>query len=122
MRSVWGTFPEYHTSADNLAFLDPNSLAQSLKVCASVFDVLENNRRFRNLIPFGEPQLGRRGLYPSTGGKALEVELNARLWTLNLSDGNYSLLEIAEKSGLPFAIIQESAELLYQKGILAAAD
>ena len=107
---------------DNLDFLDPNSLAGSLQVCASIFDVIENNRRFKNLLPYGEPQLGRRGLYPSTGGKAPEKELNARLWTLNLSDGDHSLLDIAERSGLPFHLICESADLLFQKGILAPVD
>ena len=119
MRSVWGTFPEYHTSADNLDFLDPRSLAESLQVCAAILDVLENNRRYRNLSPFGEPQLGRRGLYPSTGGISPEEELHARLWTLNLSDGQHALLDIAERSGLPFALIQESADLLARNGLLS---
>ena len=44
MRSVWGTFPEYHTSADNLDFIRPPQLAGSLGVCAAILDVLENNR------------------------------------------------------------------------------
>ena len=51
MRSVWGTFPEYHTSADNLAFIQPLQLAGSLRVCAAILDVLENNRRYRNQSP-----------------------------------------------------------------------
>ena len=122
MRSVWGTFPEYHTSMDNLQFLDPDSLAGSLQVCVSSFDLLENNRRFKNLAPFGEPQLGRRGLYPAMGGTSPERELHARLWTLNLSDGHHSLLDIAERSGLPFDLVCESADLLLQKGLLAPAD
>src|SRR4029077_20709175 len=87
MRSVWGTFPEYHTSADNLEFLSPDSLAVSLSVCTSVIEVLESNWCYTNLAPFCEPQLGRRGLYHSTGGTALDQEINARLWVLNLSDG-----------------------------------
>jgi aminopeptidase-like protein len=118
MRSVWGTFPEYHTSGDNLDFLDPISMAESLQVCVSVFDLLENDRKYKNLSPFGEPQLGRRGLYPSTGGTIPERELNARLWTLNLSDGHHSLLDIAERSGLPFALIRESADILLDGGLL----
>lgn len=122
MRSVWGTFPEYHTSADNLDFLDPISLVESLQVCASVLDVLENNRRYRNLAPFGEPQLGRRGLYPAAPVTSAEQELNARLWTLNLSDGNYSLLDIAERSGLPFALVKESAEVLLSKELLTLVE
>jgi len=122
MRSVWGTFPEYHTSADNLDFLDPNSLLESFEVCASVIDVLEKNQRYANLSPFGEPQLGRRGLYPSVGGTSPESELNARLWTLNLSDGHHSLLDIAERSGLPFDRVNAAADLLLRNGLLAPVD
>src|SRR5881409_589696 len=67
-RSPNGGYPEYHTSADNLAFVRPESLAGSLSVCADVMEILENNGRFLNTSPFGEPQLGRRGLYRTTGG------------------------------------------------------
>jgi aminopeptidase-like protein len=119
MRTVWGTFPEYHTSADNLDFIQPGQLAGSLRVCAAVMDVLENNRRYQNLNPYCEPQLGKRGLYRSTGGEAIGVEINARLWTLNLSDGEHSLLDIADYSGLPFSAISDAAELLRENGLLA---
>ena len=118
MRSVWGTFPEYHTSADNLAFLAPESLGESFHVCASIFDLLETNRSYKNLSPFCEPQLGRRGLYHSTGGTSPETEINARLWVLNMSDGNHSLLDIAERSGLPFSILNDAADLLSRNGLL----
>ena len=120
MRSVWGSFPEYHTSADNLEFIHPAQLAESLRVCAAIFDVLESNRRYRNLNPYCEPQLGKRNLYRSTGGEAIGVELNARLWVLNLSDGEHSLLDIAERSHLPFSAISDAAGLLCQSGLLTA--
>jgi aminopeptidase-like protein len=119
MRSVWGTFPQYHTSADNLAFITPQQLAESLRVCTAVVDVLENNRRYRNLSPFCEPQLGKRNLYRSTGGEAIGAEINARLWVLNLSDGEHSLLDIAERSGLPFPSIHDAADVLAESGLLA---
>ena len=119
MRSVWGTFPEYHTSADNLDFIRPEKLAASLRVCAAIVDILENNRSYRNLKPFCEPQLGRRDLYRTTGGNAIGQEIHARLWVLNLSDGDHSLLEIAERSGLPFSQICDAADLLQQAGLLA---
>jgi aminopeptidase-like protein len=122
MRSVWGTFPEYHTSADNLEFLSPDSLSESLSVCASVCDVLENNLRYRNLAPFGEPQLGRRGLYHLTGGSAPDLEISARLWVLNLSDGTNSLLDIAERSGIAFSLIREAANLLKNNGLLESVE
>ncbi len=119
MRSVWGTFPEYHTSADNLNFIHPKQLAESLGLCADIFDVLEENRRYRNLNPYCEPQLGRRNLYRSTGGGAIEAQINARLWVLNLSDGEHSLLDIAERSGHPFPLIHAAAEALQESGLLA---
>ncbi len=119
MRSVWGTFPEYHTSADNLDFIRPEKLAESLRACVSIVDVLEGNRRYRNLNPYCEPQLGRRGLYRSTGGHAIGEEINARLWVLNLSDGEHTLLDIAERSGVTFPLIRDAADLLCQGGLLA---
>ncbi len=120
MRGVWGTFPEYHTSADNLEFITPQKLCESFRVCAAVVDVLENNGRYRNLNPFCEPQLGKRNLYRSTGGEAIGVEINARLWVLNLSDGKHSLLDIAQRSGLPFWTIVNAADVLRESGLLSA--
>ena len=119
MRSVWGSFPEYHTSADNLDFIKPQALAASLRVCAAIVDVLENNDHYRNLNPYCEPQLGRRGLYHGTGGDGIDSEINARLWVLNLSDGGHSLLDIAQQSKLPFAQINDAAELLCTAGLLS---
>jgi aminopeptidase-like protein len=120
MRSVWGTFPEYHTSADNLEFIRPESLAGALQVCAAVFDVLEGNRRYCNQSPYCEPQLGKRNLYRSTGGESIGTEINARLWVLNFSDGEHSLLDIAERSGLPFSAVRQAADLLEEAGLLVA--
>jgi len=122
MRSVWGTFPEYHTSADNLDFIHPEQLAESLRVCIGIVNVLENDRSYRNLAPFCEPQLGKRDLYRSTGGEAIGTEINARLWVLNFSDGEHSLLEIAERSGIPFSTISNAAELLCERGLLSAVE
>jgi aminopeptidase-like protein len=119
MRSVWGSFPEYHTSADNLDFIHPKQLAESFRVCTAVFNVLENNRTYRNLQPYCEPQLGRRNLYRSTGGESISDEIHARLWVLNLSDGEHSLLDIAERSGLPFQAIHNAADLLVQSELLS---
>lgn len=122
MRSVWGTFPEYHTSADNLDFIHPQQLARSLRACLGIAEVLENDGGYRNLSPYCEPQLGKRDLYRSTGGSPIGTEIHARLWVLNLSDGRNSLLDIAERSGLPFATILDAAEILREGGLLAAID
>ncbi len=122
MRSVWGTFPEYHSSADNLEFISAIHLARSLRVCTAIFDVLEGNRFYRNESPWCEPQLGRRNLYRPTGGEGIGMENMARLWVLNLSDGQHSLLDIAERAGIPFATISEAADLLRQNGLLTPGD
>jgi aminopeptidase-like protein len=120
MRSVWGTFPEYHTSADNLDFIEPEALRASLHVCARIVDVLENNRRHRNLNAYCEPQLGKRNLYHSTGGHAIGADSNALLWVLNFSDGYHSLLDIAERADIAFSAIKDAADLLTQNGLLEA--
>ncbi len=119
MRSVWGSFPEYHTSADNLDFIQPQRLAESLRMCVAILDVLESNRRYCNLMPYCEPQLGKRNLYRSTGGEAIGMHMLARLWVLNLSDGAHSLLDVAEHADLPFPAISDAAELLSQAGLLS---
>lgn len=118
MRSVWGSFPEYHTSADNLEFIKPQKLAESFSVCSEVLDVLEKNVRYQSLNPFCEPQLGRRNLYPSTGG-SIATETTARLWVLNQSDGEHSVLDIAQRSGIPFQATNDAADVLHQAGLLS---
>ncbi len=119
-RTPHGRFPQYHTSADDLDFVRPECLADSFAVYLAVLGVLDANRTYRNLCPRGEPQLGRRGLYRSLGGglDAASREM-AMLWVLNLSDGRGSLLDIAERSGLPFTTIRAAADALLAHGLLA---
>jgi aminopeptidase-like protein len=119
MRSPHGCFPEYHTSADNLGFVRPGYLEESLARYRDVVSVLEANRRYVNLYPKCEPQLGKRGLYTAIGGdrEAAGRQL-AMLWVLNLSDGNHSLLDIAERADIPFRLIHSTAQLLLEHGLL----
>ena len=119
MRTPHGQYPEYHTSADNLDFVKPDSLCESLTVCKNVIDVLQRNATYFNTQPFGEVQLGRRGLYRTIGGQAGEHNAEmALLWVLNQSDGTHSLLDIVERSGYSFKIIREAADALLQRGVL----
>jgi aminopeptidase-like protein len=120
MRSVHGTFPEYHTSADNLDFVRPESLVNSLEQCLQVINLLELNRTYLNNSPKGEPQLGKRGLYQGLGdGSTRRQHELALLWVLNLSDGSHSLLDIAEEAGLPFATIKDAADALARTDLLS---
>ena len=118
-RTPHGEFPEYHTSADNLSFVRPEHLAGSLTMYRSVMEMLEANRRYLNLNPKCEPQLGRRGLYRHAGGYGGGAEREmALLWVLNLSDGTMTILDIAERSGLTFQAVRAAAEDLLEHGLL----
>ena len=121
MRSRHGEFPEYHTSGDNLDFVKPEALADSLTKVRLVLDVLEHNRLYLNQHPKGEPQLGRRGLYSGQAkGEDRRLRELALLWVLNLSDGEHPLLDIAERSNLPFSVIKEAAAALSATDLLVA--
>lgn len=118
-RSAFGTFPEYHTSADDLDFVRPEHLASSFRMIMDVVDILETDRIPLNLSPKGEPQLGRRGLYSATGGHTATLDITmAYLWVLNLADGSHCLLDIARRSGLPFSAIAAAATRLEACGLL----
>jgi aminopeptidase-like protein len=123
MRSPHGSFPEYHTSADNLELVQPRYLEESLQNYLKVLNVLEHNGVYVNTNPKCEPQLGKRGLYQAMGGDSEAARKNlAMLWVLNMSDGAHSLLDIATRSEIPFEIIQSVATALRKPGLLRAAD
>jgi aminopeptidase-like protein len=121
MRSPYGEYPEYHTSADDLSVVRAEALADSLAKLLAVFDVLEHNVCYVNLNPKCEPQLGRRGLYRTLGGGGFRELEQALLWVLNLSDGHYSLLDVADRAELPFAAIRRAADALREVDLLAEA-
>lgn len=118
-RSREGEYAEYHSSADDLDLVRPEQLQDALDTTLEILDVLEANRTYVNLAPKGEPQLGRRGLYPATGGETAREEQLAMLWVLNQSDGTASVLDVAERSGLSFRVISEAAIRLKGAGLLA---
>lgn len=120
-RSLYGEFPEYHTSADNLDFIKPEYLEQSYNLIIQAIEIAERNWTPINLSPKGEPQLGRRGLYGNTGGdRNAAKNAMTMLWVLNLADGDHSLLDMAERAGLPFAQLADAAERLRDAGLLTA--
>lgn len=122
-RGIHGTYAEYHTSLDTPDFVLPDALAEALSVAERILLEMEKDRRWRNLAPYGEPQLGRRGLYnslgalPHPGGAQM-----AMLWLLNQSDGKRGLLEIADRSGIPIAELHSVASLLEQHHLLKEID
>ena len=117
-RSVNGGYPEYHSSADDLELIRPDCLEHSLDACRLFVNVLEHDAAYVNRLPKGEPRLGKRGLYGAVGGGRPAEREEAMLWVLNQSDGSRSLLDIARRSGLPFAIILEAATSLVKARLL----
>jgi aminopeptidase-like protein len=118
-RSIFGRFPEYHTSADNLDFVHPEYLKDSLNAYVAICTMLEANQRYVNQNPKCEPNLGKRGLYDDLGGSQQAKERSmAMLWLLSFSDGQNSLIDIAEKSNMSFEVIYEAALLLEKHDLI----
>jgi aminopeptidase-like protein len=136
MRGAYDEYPEYHTSLDNKALLNFRALQGSIEAYEAVCRALEStgarpaanketsgrqgdrNATFENLFPYGEPQLGRRGLYPTIGAADQKRHVEALMWVLNLSDGRHDLSAIAERSGLPVEQLRRAALAAEAKGVL----
>ena len=120
-------YPYYHTSLDNLDFIRPEALVETLKITMLTIEKLELDHTYRSLNPIGEPMLGRRGLYPKLGGSLHQktsrenvrvTELDAMRWVLFHSDGKTSLLTIAEMTGVPMDLLAKEARVLVEAGLL----
>lgn len=118
MRSKHGDYPEYHTSADNKTFIDFKAMKASIEKYLEIIEVLEWNSNYINTLPYGEPQLGKRGLYPNLSKKGEYHTIDALMWVLNYSDGNHDLIEIANKSQLPIKELIQAAKILVDNRIL----
>jgi aminopeptidase-like protein len=121
-------YPEYHTSADNLDFVNGDQLSASLEIYRDVVNILDKNTTYQVESGYGEPQLGRRGLYPTTGGAlhqgnidssvVTQTEIDTIMWILFCSDGSNDLLSIAEQSGVKFRDLLAISERLSAAGLL----
>lgn len=135
-------YEAYHTSLDNLDFIDPAHLVDSLKLYLLAIEKLELDLTYRSLAPYSEPMFGKRGLYPQLGGsikqKAADVahdhhqrsyritldhgiqgdSLDAMRWLMFYGDGQTSLLDIGERTGLPVRQLYETAERLRRHELL----
>lgn len=116
MRTPNGEFPEYHTSGDNLSFIKPAMVAESLRLCERLISILDENRRFLGTNLNCEPRLGARGIDYST---ALRTAIP---WLLNLADGRHDLIDVCERAELSFNEIQEASQLLVQHDLIRPQD
>jgi aminopeptidase-like protein len=122
MRSMYGTYPEYHTSLDDLSFVTPQALGESLTMYRRMVDTLEANETLESTMPHCEPQLSSRGLYPTTGGGlAAETRVQDTNWLLNLCDGSVDLLAVADRARRPLWELRPLAETLLAHGLLRPA-
>ncbi|MFT3755256.1 MAG: DUF4910 domain-containing protein [Pseudoxanthomonas sp.] len=121
MRSKYGAYPEYHTSLDTLEnVVTPRGLGQSFALYRRMIEALENHCHPLAQV-LGEPQLGRRGLYPSLSVKGSTASVRTMLDLISYSDGEHSLLDIAELCGTPVWELEPMLERLCEAGVLARA-
>lgn len=120
-RAQYGEYAQYHTSADNVEFLSVERLGESISAAAALIAGIDANRRMINLLPKGEPRLGKRGLYGRFGGQTPRDTERALLWVLSYSDGHSDLVDIARRSGLGLDAVAEAAQALESVGLLAEA-
>jgi aminopeptidase-like protein len=95
MRTKYGEFSEYHTSLDDLNYISSEGLEGGYDVVRKCLFLLENNHTYKTKI-LGEPQLGKRGLYPTISTKDVNVEVNRMMNFIAYADGSRNLVEIAD--------------------------
>ena len=117
MRTKYGEYPEYHTSGDNLDIIEPIELERSLEKLKLCVNVIENNRIYKTRVK-GEPQLGKRGLYPNISTKISGLKVRKMMNILAYCDGQHDLLWIAEKIGEPIMSLFPIVENLLENNLL----
>lgn len=122
MRSKYGEYPEYHTSLDTLSgVVTSDGLAGGFGALRAAISILENN--FVPLVTtIGEPQLGKRGLYPDLSQKGSADHIRDMMNMISYCDGHRSLLEIADLIGADFQNLFDISKLLLEEGLLVQKD
>ncbi len=120
MRSKYDEYPEYHTSLDDLSLISPAGLRGGLNAFIKAIEAIEFNC-FPKVQVLGEPQLGKRGLYPETSTKESTDAVRTMMDFITYADGKIDLLEIAEKINVPVWDLYEIVEKLVQHGLISAS-
>lgn len=121
MRTKYGEYPEYHTSLDDLNLVTPAGLSGGFDVVQKCLECLENDEILRSTV-CGEPQLGKRGLYPTLGTKDTKAQVENLMNLLAYCDGTMFLSEIAEKINVPMWELFSMVETLKQEKLLVSVD
>jgi aminopeptidase-like protein len=117
MRSKYGQYPEYHTSLDDLHLVTPSGLAGGYEALRQALEVIESNVLLKTTV-LGEPQLGKRGLYPTLSTKESRGRVAAMMNLISYCDGTHDLLEIADLINEPMSRLSEILEPLIENGLL----
>ena len=116
-RSKYVSYPEYHTSADDLGLISPSGFQGSYDVMTQVIQALENNYRYR-IDVLGEPQLGKRGLYSTISQKGRQVNMKAMMDFIAYADGKNDIIDISNIINVPISTLINIADELKKKGLL----
>ena len=122
-KGKYGEYPYYHTSLDNLDYVKAENIAKTLKLYLASLQELEANVTLKSNLPFCEPNLGERGLYPATGGainskNAANKDLDIMRWVLFYADGDNSALDISEKTGFSAGDVNRVANVLIANKVI----
>lgn len=117
MRSKYGTYPEYHTSLDDLDLVTPAGLQGGYAVLKNCLEVLEKNKFYRATC-LGEPQLSKRGLYPCVGTRNLQKSVRLLLDFIAYSDGVHDLIAISNMLQVPINELYEVVDKLQSADLI----
>jgi aminopeptidase-like protein len=122
MRTKYGEYPEYHTSLDDLvSVVSPEGLQGGFNILKMAIEILERNI-YPRIMVLGEPQLGRRGLYPTLSTKKINTDIRLMMDLISWSDGKRSLLEIAEKLDVPIWMLYPIIDKLIEHNLISEED
>ena len=116
-RSKFGEYPEYHTSSDDMTLVSPEGFQGAYDVVTQVVDALENNKTFVMTVPC-EPQLGKRGLFPTVSKKGSYDAVMAMMYFMTYADGRNDLIGISEITGVPVKELIDIAHKLHENGLV----
>jgi aminopeptidase-like protein len=121
MRSKYGSYPEYHTSLDDLTLVTPTGLFGGYEVIKRCLECIEKKETLKTTV-LGEPQLGKRGLYPTVSTKDVRTQVHKIINLLAYADGGSDIIQIAETIGFPVWEFYELVERLKIEGLLESVD
>jgi len=120
MRSKYGEYPEYHTSLDDLEnVVTPAGLQGGLDMMKDCITLLEVNAKYRTILP-GEPQMGRRGLYPTTSIKGGADDVRNMGNVIAYCDGAHDIIELCERTGMPWGEVVAILKRLEAAGVVTS--